>query len=209
MTLKRLPIQLKITMLSFIVVLFSILIVGIFIIGKIESLKEDELRKRTMITARTVAQLTTIQQNLTVPKGWHRINPVVERIRIINNADYIVVLNKDRIRYSHPLSSMLGSYSRGEDEGPAFAEHTYTSLAKGEAGIAVRAFVPILNESHEQIGVVIVGNLMPGFWKMLAGMKAEMGVILLLTLLFGIGGSSLLARHLKDQMFHLEPQGNC
>ncbi|TLS36577.1 ATP-binding protein [Pseudalkalibacillus caeni] len=200
-----LPIQLKITILAFSVVLFSLLI-GVFIsVSNIESTKEEELRKRTMITARTVAQVPEVKRHIKEPQGWKAINPIVERIRIINNADYIVVLNKERIRYSHPVSSMLGTVSKGKDEAAAFAEHTYTSLAKGEAGVAVRAFVPILNERHEQIGVVIAGNLMPTFWEMLAGMKRQVGLIMLLTLAFGIIGSALLARHIKEQMFHLEP----
>lgn len=199
------PIQLKITILSFGVVLFSILMGGLIIISKLENIKEDELRKRTMITARTVAQLPEIHRNIKLPYGWEKINPVVERIRIINNADYIVVLNKDRIRYSHPVRSLIGSVSQGEDEGAAFAEHSYTSLAKGEVGIAVRAFVPILNEHRDQIGVVIVGNILPSFFDLLKDILDEISLIFFFTLLFGIVGSYFLARHIKDQMFHLEP----
>ena len=49
----------------------------------------------------------------------------VEEIRIINEADYIVVMDMDHIRYSHPVSTMIGKRSRGEDEAAAFAEHIY------------------------------------------------------------------------------------
>lgn len=205
MKLKSLPIKLKITILAFAIVLVSLMIGGLVIIGNVENVKEEELRKRTMITARTVAQVPEVEQYITETRGWTTINPIVERIRIINNADYIVTLNMEHERYSHPVQSKLGTVSKGEDEGPAFAEHTYTSLAKGEAGTAVRAFVPIVNENHKQVGVVIAGNLLPGFLEMLSSVKREMIVIMILTLTFGVLGSSLLARHIKEQMYNLEP----
>ncbi|MDP5276507.1 ATP-binding protein [Chengkuizengella axinellae] len=205
MTVVRLPIQIKITILSFGVVLFSICIGGTFLLGNIKSIKEEEIEKRSMIVARTVAQVPEIKNNLTKPYGWIKIYPVVEEIRIVNNVDYIVVLNNEKIRYSHPIKSMLGSISYGSDEGPAFAEHTYTSKAKGELGIAVRAFVPIINDNHEQIGVVIVGNILPTYLASISEIKYEIGVVMFLTLLLGIFGAWLLAKHIKEQMFELEP----
>lgn len=201
----RMPIRWKITILSFGVVLFSLLIGGIILIGNLVNQKEAELEKRALITARTVAQLPEIKHQLLVAEGWKNINQVIEQIRIINNIDYIVVLNMDRIRYSHPVEDKLGSKSMGEDEGPAFAEHTYTSKAKGDIGVAIRAFVPVMNENFEQIGVVVAGNLMPGVSDFIFGLKQEISIIVFLTLFFGIMGSWMLAKHIKEQTFKLEP----
>ncbi|NBI27779.1 ATP-binding protein [Chengkuizengella marina] len=203
--MRPLPIQLKITILSFGVVLFSLLIGGTFVLGNIKSIKENEIEKRSMIVARTVAEVPEIKKSLITPYGWTKIYPVVEEIRIVNNVDYITVLNNDRIRFSHPLQSMLGTISYGSDEGPAFAEHTYASKAKGELGIAMRAFVPIMNEQREQIGVVIVGNILPTYMESIYEVKYEIGVVMFLTLLLGIFGAWQLAKHIKEQMFQLEP----
>lgn len=205
MSLLKMPIQWKITFFSFCVVLFSLIIGGIILIGHSIDLKEEELEKRVMITARTVAQLTEIKREIQKDDGWETINPIVERIRIINNVDYIVVLNMDHVRYSHPVKDMLGKVSNGKDEGAAFAEHSYTSLAKGELGTAVRALVPIKNQNREQIGVVIVGNILPSPLGIISGLKNEIIIVMFLTLLFGIWGSWLLARQIKQQMYHLEP----
>lgn len=205
MLLKNVPIQLKITILSFGVVIFSILTGGTILISNVEKFKEDELQKRVTITARTVAQMPEVEKHIHEKNGWEKVNPIVERIRIINNVDYIVVLNNLHVRYSHPIDAKLGTVSFGDDESPAFAEHSYTSKAKGELGVAIRAFVPIINADHEQIGVVIVGNLLPSFIEVLAGMKREIFIFIFLTALFGAVGAWLLARHIKDQMFQLEP----
>jgi two-component system, CitB family, sensor histidine kinase DctS len=205
MKMKRLPIRTKIMILTFGIILYAILIGGVVIVGKILDIQEEELGKRAMITSRTVAQLPEVKTHIQENDGWETIEPVVEKIRVINEADYVVVMNMEGVRYSHPVRGMLGTKSEGKDESAAFADHTFISKAKGEMGTAVRAFVPIKNENLEQIGVVVVGHVIPGFNEVFHDLKDEMTLILLLVLSFGIIGSWLLARHLKQQMFYLEP----
>ncbi|MYL36285.1 ATP-binding protein [Halobacillus litoralis] len=205
MSLKRMPIRWKITILSFGMVLFSLMIGGILIVGHTVETKEEELGERALLTGQTIANLPEVRNNLQEPRGWKNIQPVVEQMRTVYQSNYIVVLNMNRIRYSHPVEDQLGSLSSGRDEGPAFAEHSYTSKAKGESGTAVRGFVPVMDENHEQIGVVVVGEILPSVGEIIWAMKNEIGIVLLLTSLFGIAGSWLLARHLKEQMFALEP----
>ncbi|WP_082235715.1 ATP-binding protein [Halobacillus massiliensis] len=205
MTLKHMPIRWKITILTFGVVLFAILIGGIFVIGNTIEAKEESLGEHAMLTGRTVANLPEVKNNITEPEGWEVINPIVERIRTINNADYIVILDMNRIRYSHPVADQIGKVSSGKDEGPAFAEHTYTSKTKGELGTAIRSYVPIMNDEREQVGVAIVGNILPSVSEILLGIKNEILFVLFITALFGVTGSWLLARHLKEQTYRLEP----
>ncbi|WP_302328437.1 ATP-binding protein [Salirhabdus salicampi] len=200
-----LPIRWKITILSFSIVLFSLTIAGIILSGNYIKTKEDEYGIRAMMTARTVAQLPDVIQNIERPEGWKTVNPIVEQIRVINNIDYITVLNMDRIRYAHPVNGMLGTVSNGADEAAAFASHIYTSKAKGELGTAVRAFFPILNENNEQIGVVIAGNILPTVTEAILGLGKMFTVTVFLALLFGIFGSWMLAKHIKQQTFQLEP----
>ncbi|WP_066174484.1 ATP-binding protein [Bacillus marinisedimentorum] len=205
MSLSRIPLSRKIMILSFGVVLFSLLIGGIILIGNIYNQREQELGERGLITGRIVANLPETEEYMKASKGWEQLNPVVDRIRTINRADYITVLDMNRIRYSHPVKSRLGTVSSGKDEGAAFAQHSYVSKAKGDSGVAVRSFVPIMDENQEQIGVVIVGNMMPSLFDILQSIRREILLTGLLTLLFGVIGSWMLARHIKKQTFQLEP----
>ncbi|MCK1985973.1 MULTISPECIES: ATP-binding protein [Peribacillus] len=201
----HMPIQIKITLLSFVIVAFSILIGGIFIFGNIVSVREDEIGKRSMITAHTIAELPEVQKLVREPEGWTELNPIIENLRKIHQADYIVVLNNQHIRYSHPVFSQLGTPSSSSDESAAFAEHEYLSKAAGELGISIRAFVPILDKDREQIGVVLVGNILPTIPELIKDLKGEIAIILVLTLLFGVCGSWLMARRIKKETFQLEP----
>lgn len=203
--MRQLPIRWKIMTLSYAVVIFSLLIGGIVIIANIQQKEEKELRIRSMNTARTVAELSDIRKAVQEPIGWKIVNPVVDEIRLINNTDYVVVMNMDGIRYSHPVKEMLGKPSTGEDEKPAFAEHIYFSKAEGEIGTVIRAFVPIKDSDLNQIGVVVVGNKIPSFIEIMGDLTTDILIIVVLTLLFGLIGSAMLANHIKKQMFQLEP----
>lgn len=185
---------------------FSIILIGIGLIGNFINSKEQELKEKALITARTVAEFPGIINNINSDREARKtINPLVERIRIINGATYIVVLDMNRIRLSHPVNALIGEISEGADEGPAFAEHTYTTKAKGEAGTAVRAFVPIMNDEHDQIGVVLVGYLLPSVFAIISDLKLEILTTIFVSIIFGGWGSWILANNIKKQIFQLEP----
>lgn len=192
-------------MLSYIVVIFSLLVGGIVIISSIQQNEEQELRIRSMNTARTVAELSDVRNIIQEPSGWEILDPIVEEIGVINGTDYIVVMNMDRIRYSHPVKDGIGKKSQGEDEKAAFAEHIYFSKAEGEIGTFIRAFVPIKDADLNQIGVVVVGNKIPAFIDIMINLSKDILFIVILTLIFGLLGSLMLANHIKKQMFQLEP----
>ncbi|KIL39862.1 histidine kinase [Gordoniibacillus kamchatkensis] len=203
--IRRIGIKWKITLFSFCIVLFAICIGGIMLTGYVVNLQEEELGGRLLVTARTVAELPSVAQGLSVPADRAGLQSVAERIRIVNDVDYIVVMDMNGIRYTHPSLSLIGTPSGGTDERPSFAEHTYLSKAKGELGTALRAFVPVMNANRDQIGVVLVGKLLPKISEIVAQMRGEAYVVALFTLLFGVWGSWLLAIHIKKQMFNLEP----
>lgn len=202
--LQRLKINWKIAILSFGIVLFSLCIAGSVLLGGIIRMKEEDLGWRLLVTARTVAQMPEVVAGLTQPDSSVGIQPAAERIRIINDVTYVVVMDMDRVRYSHPVQSLIGTISTGADEGSAFAEHTYVSKAKGELGTALRAFVPIMND-NVQVGVALVGRIMPTVGQVLLDLSSQAYIVLLLSLLFGFWGSWKLAQHIKQQMFELEP----
>ena len=108
--------------LTFFIIAFSLLIAGVFILGSIVNSKEKELQEQSMLVARTVATLPEIEDtlhnenNLSIEAQARRINQTVEQLRTVNSADYIVIMNMDHMRLSHPLTSKLGTVSTTPDE---------------------------------------------------------------------------------------------
>ncbi|WP_423801210.1 ATP-binding protein [Neobacillus sp. SAB-20_R2A] len=204
--MNRLSIQTKITALIFFIVSFSLLLAGIIVISNFINTEEAELQKRALLSAQTIAEDGGIKSNITGSmEDKRKIRKRVETLRIIHHADYIVVMDMNHMRLSHPLPSLIGKRSNGSDEGPAFAELTYTTKAKGEVGTMIRAFVPIMNEEHQQVGVVLAGYKLPTFFEMIWDLRMEILFAGFISLLFGGWGSWLFASKMKKQMFNLEP----
>lgn len=200
------PIRWKITILSFGIVLFSMLIGGIIVLGSMIRVMEDELGQRLLVTARTVSEIPAVRENIPSPEKWKEIDPITKRIRIINGVDYIVVLDMHRVRLSDPMPQRIGSFFSGKEADAAFAEHTYVNKVKGELGTAIRAYVPVIDSEHRQVGVVIAGHLLPGIVEMILSQRKSITIALFLSLLFGVLGAWQLAKHMKRQMLDLEPQ---
>ncbi|WP_052090906.1 sensor histidine kinase [Desulfosporosinus sp. HMP52] len=196
----------KIAILSFGLVLMSVLIAGVVIVNRITGKMEQEIGYRAMAIARTVAQLKDVQENLNNKEGANLIQPLAERIRIATEVEYIVIFNMQRVRYSHPYLDRIGTVFNDGDEGPALKKMEYISQAIGVLGPSVRAFVPVLaDEGTRQVGVVAVGILVPTITDIVGALRIQLYASLLVGLVLGIVGSFYLSRNIKKNMFSLEP----
>jgi two-component system, CitB family, sensor kinase len=171
-----------------------------------------ELDKRSgdlsLAIARTVASTPGIVRAFSDPNPPSIIDPIAERIRRATGATFIVVANRDGIRYSHPNPALIGTsllHDPGEDPAPVLAGKTFVGVQPGSLGRSMRAKVPLRDPSGHVIGLVSVGVLE-------TTLSSELGSNLPATMvppLFGLGlgavGAFLLARRVKRQTFGLEP----
>jgi two-component system, CitB family, sensor histidine kinase DctS len=184
----------------------SVVTSGWIMIYSFSQALEKELGERTMAIARTVAQMPSIKNNVGQPDGEKVIQPIAERTRISTNVTYIVVFDMNRIRYSHPSQEQIGKAFVGGDESASLAEHEYTSKALGTLGYSTRSFVPIMDEQGvNQVGVAVVGILLPTFQSLLGTYQNDILLSLLWGLLVGLGGSLILANNIKKQTLGFEP----
>lgn len=204
--MKNLSLQLKMFIFSFFIVLFSILTSGVLMIHNISGAFEKEFGARAIAIARSVAQLPEIQTHVGKQNGSEIIQPIVERIRLATDVDYIVIFDMDGVRYSHPSASKIGTLLEGSDDRQALSQHEYISKAFGIQGFSIRAFVPIMNEAGtKQIGVINVGILSPKWYQLIEDYRLDLFISLLWGIAIGLIGSILIARHLKRQTLNLEP----
>ncbi|MCT1578357.1 hypothetical protein M3E13_01285 [Oceanobacillus kimchii] len=126
---KRIKLRTKILILSSILVCSSVLVSGWMMLISISDSFEEEIGERAIAIARTLTQLDDIIINVGQEGGEEYIQPIAERIRLSTNVDYIVILDMNRIRYSHPSETRIGEVFEGGDEIAAYSEHEYTSKA--------------------------------------------------------------------------------
>lgn len=84
---KSLKLSTKIIILSFCSVLLVILVGGSVLVNKIASIMEDEMGKRALAIARTMAQTPLIQENIEKSDGWMKIQPIAEKTRVATGAE--------------------------------------------------------------------------------------------------------------------------
>src|SRR5207302_2852197 len=151
----------------------------------------------------SVASSATIQQALLDgdPSGVIQTN--AEAVRRATGATYIVVTDRQGIRYSHTNPALIG---KQVDESPAtvLAGNTWVGIQRGTLGLSARGKAPIF-VNGQVIGMVSVGFLVEQVWQQLLSELPGYAVTVLLSLALGSAASLLLASRLKRQTFGLEP----
>lgn len=205
--IKMLTLRNKLAILSFASVVLAMAIGGMILAVKITHILEEEMGMRVLAIARTLAQMEEIQSNVGKTGGHTVIQPIAEKTRLATGVEYIVVVDMNRVRYSHPVSDRIGKQFTESDLNAALANHEYTSRAIGVLGPSIRAFVPIkVDEGNRQVGVVIVGILTPAFSALSKMIYVQISSALIVCLLVGLLGALYLADRIKKAMFSMEPE---
>lgn len=202
----RRPVRIKnkIIILAVFIIIIDLFIVGIIIERSIVSRYEKQLGKNAMDIAHSIANIPDIKANVGKAGGHTVIQPIADGIRKKTGVEFIVVMDMNRIRYSHSVEDRIGKTFVGDDEGPALQGNEYTSKSVGTLGPSLRAFIPIYNDGI-QVGAVSVGMLMTDVNAMIWNLRFWIILAIVFGIVIGIIGSTFLAENIKKYMFGLEP----
>ena len=164
-----------------------------------------ETGERALVVAKTVASLPQIVQAFEKPNPSQTIQPLAEGIRQSTGAEFIVVSNINLIRYSHPNPDNIGKRMVGEDNDAVLKGQDSITSAKGTLGYSIRGKSPVFDSNRNQIGVVSTGFLVRNIWSSLYSMLLKVICIGIIALVFGLFGAYLLSRHIKKEIFDMEP----
>ncbi|WP_280725985.1 SpoIIE family protein phosphatase [Kitasatospora sp. MAA4] len=116
-----------------------------------------EARDRSVAVAQTFANSPGIVAAMQSPDPTAILQPRAQAARVASGVDFIVVINPDGIRYTHPLTDRIGKKFVGTYE-PALNGQVVTQQLTGTIGPLVQAVVPIYNPANGQIiGAVSAG----------------------------------------------------
>lgn len=207
MKLKKpsLKLQTTITLLVCGVIAMSLLVTDLLIGAKVASSTEKNLADKATNIARIVANSPEIIEALSGKKDEKVIQEIAGNIKKVTNVEYVVVIDMNEIRKSHPDVDKLGKHFVGGDVGDALKGHEYVSTAQGTLGMSLRAFTPIFAADGKQIGVVAVGILLNNVQQAVAQSRTIIYIGVAFGFLVGVIGAMLLAKSIKKTMFGLEP----
>jgi sensor histidine kinase regulating citrate/malate metabolism len=205
MRFERVSLGKRIFLLVAVIILICVGLETYFIGRHIQETLMEESGKRLLFIAQRLASDPIIEAAFVLPDPTSVIQPMAEVTRRMTQTSFVVVLNMDSIRYSHPVADRLGKPFVGGDEKRALAGETYVSVARGTLGLSQRAFAPILDFRGRQIGVVSVGLMLTEVRKSQQEAVFVLYILSLVGILLGLAGAVILSRNIKKAIFGLEP----
>ena len=168
----------------------------------------DGIGKRGLELARVIAQDGTVIQAVQASnKGQGpSLEKHIENLRSKTDASYIVVVDQNAVRLSHPNPSLVGKVFIGDDIYPTLQQGIdSTSLASGSLGEAIRHFTPIRDDTGV-IGAISVGYLSKTTSELIHQHLREAGLLVIFVYLLGVVIAMILIAKLKRTFLSLEPE---
>ena len=200
----RLSLAHQILTLQVAIVVLSALVGALAAVWQAHGELDNQYEQRSLAIAQSVASMPTVQYALLNGDPGGGIQVTAEQVRRATGAAYVVVTDRNGIRYSHPNPALIGQ-PVDESPGQVLAGHTWVGIQTGTLGTSARGKAPIFQGSTV-IGMVSVGYLESGVWShLLLEDVPAFAATILAAMALGLAGSVLLARRLKRQIFGLEP----
>ncbi len=163
-----------------------------------------EARNRSLAVAESFANSPGLIPALRSPDPTAILEPRAEAARMQAGVDFIVVMNTQGIRYTHPDRDRIGKKFVGTI-GPALAGHPLTEQITGTIGPLVQAVVPVTAPNGSVVGLVSAGirthAISAAFDRQLPILLGSAAAVLVLA----TGGTALVSRRLRRQTHGLDP----
>jgi len=184
-----------------------IIISGGIYTAMLSDILEDQIGKRALQVSRTVARIPLVKEQIVKPAPEGKLQQLAEEIRQDVGAEFIVIGNREGIRFSHPKPDRLGKKMVGGDNAPAL-EHgeAYVSRAIGTLGPSIRGKVPIFADDGSVIGVVSVGYLQENVRGIVHEHQLKVSLLIGALMVLGILGAVNISNRFKKAIFDLEPE---
>ncbi|MFD0623390.1 SpoIIE family protein phosphatase [Streptomyces sanglieri] len=187
-------------------VVVVVLLVAASVLALVVQARHDsstEARNRSVAVAQTFAHSPGLLTALKAPDPSRVLQPLTEAGRKAAGVDFIVVMDTNGIRYTHPRPELIGKRVVATIA-PALAGHVYTETVNGPLGREAQAIVPV--HDHAQVVALVA-----------AGMKVEKvtgAVARQIPIILGAGavalgvatsGTALVTGRLRRQTHRLGP----
>nr|WP_275445830.1 MULTISPECIES: DcuS/MalK family sensor histidine kinase [unclassified Halomonas] len=173
---------------------------------------EQAQASRVTNLAQTVAGKASVRSALqeaeraaSTPRAATSLQTEIDALRERLGVDFIVVMNRQAIRLTHPDPERVGRHFRGGDEGAALAGESYASRSVGTLGTSIRGFAPVRGDDGDVVGAVAVGVTQASLAPLLAENRRDVMLGVALLMIVGALGASWLAHYIKRVLLGLEP----
>ncbi|KKI92902.1 histidine kinase [Bacillus sp. SA1-12] len=197
--------QTTITIFVCAVVALSLLMTDLLISQTVAESIEDSQAEKAGNAARMVAHSPLVIEALSGRRDEREIQKFASNIQSVTNVEFVVVMDMEGIRKSHPDPNKVGKKFVGGDEKAALAGKEHVSISKGTLGHSLRSFTPVFDEDGQQVGAVAVGISLEKVNEAVERSRRDIYVGTIFGIITGIAGAVILAKYIKKILFGLEP----
>ncbi|MBW5485720.1 SpoIIE family protein phosphatase/ATP-binding protein [Streptomyces bambusae] len=165
---------------------------------------DREARGRSVAVAQTFAQSLGLEEALKSPDPSRILQPLTEQMRRDAGVDFIVVMDTNGIRYTHPQPDRIGKRFVGTIE-PSLAGKVHTESVQGPLGNEIQAVVPVTDKDGRVVALVSAGLTVENVTGVV---DRQLPVILgsaAAALALATAGTALISRRLNRQTHGLGP----
>ncbi|GAA1227108.1 sensor histidine kinase [Rhodoglobus aureus] len=193
----------QLLLLQLAIVLVAVLGTG-FVAGWLQQQQlREAYRDRMIAVAQSVATLPAIIDALDDTQPSETVQPIAEVVREASDVTYIVVVDDDGIRLSHPNPERIGKQVSTDPSG-VLAGEIYVGTQTGTLGESWRVKVPI-TDGNRIVGAVSVGILESDLRSDFLGSSALLFVTIGVAAAFGVVGAAWVTSVIRRRIYGLEP----
>ncbi|MGP4003592.1 SpoIIE family protein phosphatase [Streptomyces sp. 8N706] len=163
-----------------------------------------EARNRSIAVAQAFAHSPGLERTLRGADPSAVLQPLTEEARKAARVDFIVVMDTQGIRYTHPIPDRIGKRFVGTIE-PSLAGRVLTETVQGPLGEEVQAVVPVTGANGSVVGLVSAGLKVNSVTSVV---DRQLPIIFgagAVALALATGGTALVTRRLRRQTHGLDP----
>ncbi|GFH42080.1 two-component system sensor histidine kinase DcuS [Lactococcus hodotermopsidis] len=205
---KRRKLSLQVTIIAVVCLSVTVsLIVSSFLIRNYVINREyDRAKDKISSVAWMVAKEQIVIETLTTLEQSQTVQNYTDDMQNLAKVDFVVVLDNNLTRYSHPNKSIIGQpFSNISDAKKSLNGTSHFSVQKGVLGNGLRFFTPVFDDNGKQIGIICVGLTLETINQEIFKAQKTLLVGIGLGSIVGLCGAIILARNLKRILLGLEP----
>ncbi|MFF5125719.1 SpoIIE family protein phosphatase [Streptomyces syringium] len=191
-------------LLQVLIVLLLVVAAVVTLLLQARSDRFQAARDRSLAAAQTFAHSPGLVETLRGPDPSAVLQPLTEAARMEGGVDFVVVTNRDGIRYTHPRPELIGKEFIGTI-GPSQNGGVTVESVDGPLGEEVQAVVPVKDSRGTVVGLVSSGikvsAVSSAFDRQLPVVLGAGGAGLALA----TAGTALVSRRLRRQTHGLGP----
>ncbi|MCT6818314.1 MAG: sensor histidine kinase, partial [Lysinibacillus fusiformis] len=204
--LKTLKLQTRFAYYSSFLIFLIVTLAGLLFYVTISDALQTQIGNRALYLAETTASRGDVIEAFHTDNPSKSLQTISDEIMDAAKATYVVIGDKNGIRYTHPLADRIGKSMVGDDNDKALINgESYVSIADGSMGQSIRGKAPIFDTNGSILGVVSIGYLTSELDNLYFLYLDNIFYTIIIALTIGIIGSIILSRNIKKQIFNLEP----